>query len=191
MLLHQRLPRAALAFGRMRGAARPRHLVAALVLSAAGFIGIASQEGYTEKAIVPTQGDRPTLGFGSTFHEDGSPIKLGEATSPVRALVKAQAHISQEEDKFRASLPGVMLSQVEYDVYMDFVYQYGTSAWSKSSIRKHLLAGRYESACKALLLYKFSAGYDCSTPGNKRCAGVWTRQQQRHAQCMTAIQAVG
>jgi len=175
----------------MRGAVKPRVLVAALSLSAAGFVGLATKEGYTDKAIVPTQGDRPTLGFGSTFHEDGTPVKLGEVTSPVRALVKAQAHLSAEEAKFRDSLPGVALSQAEYDVYMDFVYQYGNTAWAKSSMRTHLLAGRYEPACNALLLYKYSAGYDCSTPGNKRCAGVWTRQQQRHAQCMAAVQAAG
>jgi hypothetical protein len=47
-----------------------------------------------------------------------------------------------------------------------------------------LLAGDYAGACKALLFYKFSAGYDCSTPGNKRCYGVWTRQIDRHSKCM-------
>ncbi|MDH0048596.1 glycoside hydrolase family protein [Comamonas terrigena] len=191
MPLHHRPPRISLVLGRMRGAVKPRVLVAALSLSAAGFVGLATKEGYTDKAIVPTQGDRPTLGFGSTFHEDGTPVKLGEVTSPVRALVKAQAHLSAEEAKFRDSLPGVALSQAEYDLYMDFVYQYGNAAWAKSSMRTHLQAGRYEPACNALLLYKYSAGYDCSTPGNKRCAGVWTRQQQRHAQCMAAIQAAG
>lgn len=191
MLLHHRPPRTAIVLGRMRGVANPRVLVAALSFSAAGFIGLAMQEGYTDKAVVPTQGDRPTLGFGSTFHEDGSPVKMGDTTTPVRALVKAQAHLSAEETAFRASLPGVTLSQAEYDVYMDFVYQYGNATWTKSSMRTHLMAGRYESACKALLLYKYSAGYDCSTPGNKRCAGVWARQQQRHAQCMAAVQAAG
>jgi hypothetical protein len=28
--------------------------------------------------------------------------------------------------------------------------------------------------------------FDCSTPGNKVCRGVWTRQQARHAACMEA-----
>ena len=36
----------------------------------------------------------------------------------------------------------------------------------------------------ALLAYRFSGGYDCSTPGNKRCAGVWTRQLERYETCM-------
>lgn len=169
---------------RMRGGVNPRLLVAGLSLSAAAFIGLAVHESYTDTAIVPTQGDRPTVGFGSTFHEDGSPVKMGDTTTPVRALIKAQAHIGREEAAFRDSLPGVALYQGEYDLYMDWVYQYGSSAWRKSSMRRELLAGNYTAACNALLAYRFAGGFDCSTPGNKRCAGVWTRQQERHAQCM-------
>lgn len=161
-----------------------RIAVAALTLSASAFIGLVSSEGYEEKSMIPTKGDRPTLGYGSTFHEDGSPVKMGEKTSPVRALIKAQAHISKEEKIFRESLPGVTLTQGEYDLYMDWTYQYGTGAWLKSSVRKNLLAGKYPEACASLLQYRFSAGYDCSTPGNKICAGVWARQQARYKTCM-------
>lgn len=163
-----------------------RLAVAGLALSAAGFIGIALSEHYVDRAMVPTKNDRPTIGFGSTFHEDGTPVQLGDTTTPARALVKAAAHIGKEEEAFRASLPGVKLHQAEYDLYMDWVYQYGTGAWQKSSMRRELLAGDYRAACDALLKYRFSGGFDCSTPGNKRCAGVWTRQIERHRKCMEA-----
>ncbi|WP_442919921.1 glycoside hydrolase family protein, partial [Methylobacillus sp.] len=101
-----------------------RMLAATLTLSASAFVGIVVSEGYTGKAIIPTKNDRPTVGFGSTYHEDGSSVKMGETTTPVRALIKAQAHISKEEERFRASLPGVKLHQAEYDLYMDWVYQF-------------------------------------------------------------------
>ena len=192
---------------RMRGGVNPRLLVAGLSLSAAALVGLVAREGYTDKATIPTQGDRPTVGFGSTFHEDGSPVKMGDTTTPVRALIKAQAHIGREEAAFRASLPGVALHQGEYDLYMDWVYQYGTGAWLKSSMRRELLAGNYVPACNALLDYRKLTSarqegpgwvvskrdaqgrptrweFDCSTPGNKVCRGVWTRQQERHAKCM-------
>ena len=75
--------------------------------------------------------------------------------------------------------------------------------------RTRLLAGQFAPACQALLGYRFmtspkregpgweafqwdAAGrpkrwrYDCSTPGNRICRGVWTRQQARHAACMEA-----
>lgn len=191
----------------MFGGANPRVLVAALSLSAAGLVGITVREHYTSTAIVPTQGDRPTVGFGSTYHEDGSPVKMGDTTTPVRALIKAQAHMSREEAVFRASLPGVALHQGEYDLYMDWVYQYGTPAWQRSNMRSELLAGNYTAACNALLDYRKLTSarqegpswvvskrdaqgrpirweFDCSTPGNKVCRGVWTRQLARHQKCM-------
>lgn len=163
-----------------------RSLVAGLSLSAAAFITLVVHEGYTDRAIVPTEGDVPTLGFGSTAHEDGRRVRMGERTDPVNALKKAHAHITKEEQRFRSSLPGAHLTQAEYDLYIDWVYQYGSGAWAKSSMRRELLAGNHIAACDALLRYRFVAGYDCSTPGNRRCMGVWTRQQQRHQQCLKA-----
>ena len=100
---------------------RARVVVASLSLSAAAFIGLVMDENYTDTAVIPTKNDRPTVGFGSTFHADGSPVKMGDRTTPVRALVTAQAHISREEVIFRASLEGASLHQAEFDVYMDWV----------------------------------------------------------------------
>lgn len=181
---------------------KQRTAVAALVLSIAGFLGMVEREGYSDKAVIPTEGDRPTLGFGSTFHEDGTPVKMGDTTTPVRALIKAKAHIDKEEVKFRESLPGVELYQEEYDQYWDWAYQFGVGAWLKSPMRTHLLAGQHPQACKALLAYRFVTSskpiagweqyapkrwrYDCSTPGNKVCRGVWTRQLNRYQACMEA-----
>lgn len=165
---------------------RDRIIVAILSMSAVGFVGLISQEGYVEQAMIPTKGDRPTVGFGSTFHEDGTPVKLGDRVTPERAMVKAKAHIDKDEKAFRASLQGVSLHQAEFDVYMDFFYQYGSGTWNRSSMRRHILAGEYRQACDALLRYKYAAGYDCSTPNNKRCSGVWLRQLDRHTKCMEA-----
>lgn len=164
-----------------------RVAVAALSLSAAGFIGLVSHEGYTEQAVIPTRGDVPTVGFGSTRHETGQPVKMGDRTTPVRALVTAAAHIRTEEDRFRASLPGVSLTQGEYDLYLDFVYNFGSGNWAQSSMRRHLLAGEHRAACDALLLWRRQAGRDCSQPENwgpGGCKGVWLRQQDRHQRCL-------
>jgi lysozyme len=172
-----------------KGKAGPARLVvAALSLSAAGLVGIVAHEGYTDSAVVPTKGDRPTVGFGSTFHEDGKPVRVGDRTDPVRALVKAKSHIDREERAFRETLPGVRLTQGEYDLYLDFTYQYGLTNWRTSSMRKRLRAGEYHAACDALLQWRKAAGYDCSTlvggKPNRRCWGVWERQLERHAKCI-------
>ena len=167
---------------------KTRIVVASLTLSASGLIGIAVHENYVSDAMIPTKNDRPTVGFGSTFHADGTPVKLGDKTDPVRALITLKAHVDKEEELFRKSLEGAYLYPAEYDLYVDFMYQFGISNWNGSSMRRHILAGEYRKACDALLMWKRSGGYDCSIPGNKRCAGVWTRQLERHAKCLEAQQ---
>lgn len=163
--------------------------VGLLTLSAAAFVALLASEGYSPIAYVPTQGDKLTIGFGSTMHEDGTPVTSSDRTDPVRAVIAAQAHIGKDEQAFRETLPGVSLSQAEYDLYLDFTYQYGIGNWRGSSMRRHLLAGDYVKACHALLMWRKQGGRDCSLPQNwgpKGCKGVWTRQQERHAKCMAA-----
>lgn len=164
---------------------RVKVLAATLTLSATGFLAIMVDENYTEKAVIPTKNDRPTLGFGSTFHEDGSAVKLGDTTTPVKALIKAKAHIDSKEKIFRKSIADVKVAQEEYDLYLDWTYQYGTGRWLSSSMLRNLKAGDYVAACNSILLYKYSGGYDCSIPGNKICAGVWTRNLKRNSACLS------
>jgi|TARA_R110002050_G_scaffold45998_2_gene108428 lysozyme len=163
--------------------------VAGLSLSAVAFITLIVSEGFSPTATVPVKGDRPTVGFGSTYHKDGSAVKMGETISPVNGLQTAQAHISKDEVRFRQSLLSVELTQAEYDLYIDWVYQYGIGRWLASPMRQRLIDGEYRQACDALLLpqYRTVAGYDCSTAGNKRCYGVWVRAQDRHRRCVDSL----
>lgn len=166
-----------------------RVAVAALTLSVAGFGAWLASEGFTPTPVIPTQGDVPTIGMGSTRYEDGTPVKLTDPPiTRQRAIALARNLHDQEEARFRESLPGVLLTQGEFDVYLDFVGQYGIGNWRGSSMRRHLIAGNYVAACESLLLYRKAAGYDCSTlidgKPNKRCYGSWVRQKERHAKCM-------
>lgn len=163
---------------------KQRIAVAALTMSAAGFAGWQASEGFTDHAVIPTKGDVPTIGHGSTRYEDGRPVRMGDKITRERAAILARNLMTADEKRFVASLPGVKLHQEEFDVYMDFVGQFGIGNWRASSMRRDLLMGDYVGACNALLLYKYSAGYDCSTPGNKRCYGVWTRQLGRNRKCL-------
>lgn len=163
-----------------------RVAVATLTMSAAGFAAWQASEGLTTEAVIPTKGDVPTIGHGSTHYEDDTPVKLGDRITPQRAVILAKNLQRVDEKRLAQSLPGVALYQAEFDVYMNFVGQFGIVNWRGSSMRRQLLASNYTEACHALLLYKFSAGYDCSTPGNKICYGVWTRQLERHAKCLAA-----
>ena len=165
---------------------RQRVSVGLLTVSLAGFGAWKASEGFTDTAVIPTKGDVPTIGHGSTRYEDGRPVRIGDTITPARAEVLARNLNSQAEKQFAASLPGVKLHQVEFDLYMDFIGQYGIGTWRKGSPRKSLLAGNYAQACNDLLKYRYAAGFDCSTPGNKRCWGVWSRQLERNAKCKAA-----
>ena len=179
-------------------AAGVRVAVASLTLSVAGFLAWTNSEGFTESPVIPTKGDVPTIGHGSTRYEDGTPVKMTDAPiTRARAAVLAKALHSEEEKRFQASLPGVQLTQGEFDVYLDFTGNYGIGNWRGSSMRRNLLAtvtakeadraGLYKAACNSLLRYRYAANYDCSTlvngKPNKRCWGVWERQLERHQKC--------
>nr|WP_321268170.1 glycoside hydrolase family protein [Alcaligenes faecalis] len=177
---------------------RARNAVAVLTVSLAGVATWIASEGSSPAVPgpdgtvllaphIPTKGDVPTIGHGSTRYEDGTRVTLQDPSiTRERAAQLARNLMSEDEAHFRASLPGVTLHQEEYDLYIDFVGQYGIGRWRSSSMRRYLLSGNYTAACKALLLYKYSSGYDCSTPGNKICYGVWDRQVKRYNACMAA-----
>ena len=164
-----------------------RRHVAALSVSAVMAVSLWVAEGYTDKAIIPVQGDRPTNGFGSTFRSDGTPVQMGDKTNPVEALQRSLAHIQKDENGLKRCVKAP-LSQVEYDLMVDFSYQYGVYRLCNSSMVRKANAGDYAGSCKGYLEYKKVQGYDCSTPGNKRCWGVWERSLNRYNDCMEAQQ---
>lgn len=164
----------------------PRSTFAALTLSAAGLIAIVSNEGFTDKAVIPIPGDRPTVGFGSTFNADGSPVKMGDTTTPQKALRMSLAHIGKDELRLARCVTGEV-SQIERDVLIDFAYWRGSGGACRSDVVQNINAGNYAAACEAYLNLdsRRAAGKDCKDPA-KRCRGVWLRAQERHAKCMAA-----
>lgn len=169
----------------------PRQPVEELTVSDAAIEARHTSEGFRAGPYIPTQGDVPTIGYGSTVYEGGKRVTLADPpVTKQRALQIAKHHQSKDEAAFRASIPGVMLYPGEYDLYLDFVYNFGQTNWRNSSMRRHLLAGNYPQACQSLLAWRRqgpSPGRDCSLPANwgpKGCKGVWLRQQERHSACM-------
>ena len=164
-----------------------RVAITALSFSAAGFAGLAVKEHYTDTAVIPTVNDRATVGLGSTFRNDGTPVQMGDTITPIQAIVRSINHIAKDESALKRCVTAP-LSQSEYDVLVDFAYQYGVAATCSSSMVRHANAGRYADSCNAYALYKRSGGYDCSTlvngKPNRRCWGVWTRSLERRDRCL-------
>ena len=165
---------------------KTRIAVAALSLSAMGFLGIVQHEGYREVAYIPVPGDRPTVGFGSTYNPDGTPVKMGDTTTPQKALRMSLAHIGKDELQLKRCVTGP-LSQQEYDILVDFAYWRGSGGACRSEVVQAINRGDYVASCNAYLNLdsRRAAGRDCSLPGSG-CRGVWVRAQERHKKCMEA-----
>jgi len=165
---------------------KQRLAVGALTLTAAGLVALTGHESYTSNAVIPIPGDRPTYGFGSTWREDGSPVRMGDTITPPKALRLAVAHIGKDELQLRRCVTGPM-HLAEWDVLVDFAYWRGAAGTCRSEVVRHINAGRYPDACAAYLALdsRRAAGKDCAEPENK-CRGVWLRAQERHDKCMEA-----
>ena len=147
----------------------------------------AKDEGFTPKPIIPTKNDVPTIAFGTTIYPNGVRVKMTDpAITREQGMYFLRHYMNEDAKRFNKTILNVPIYQHEYDAFIDYSYQFGIGNWRKSSMLKNLKAGKYKQACDSLLKYKYSGGYDCSTPGNKRCSGVWTRQLERHSKCMGA-----
>lgn len=143
-----------------------------------------AKEGFTSKPTIPVKGDVPTIGPGITVYPDGTKVKMTDPPiTRKQGLELLKAHMSKDAQRFNKTLVNVPISQIEYDLYMDFTYQFGTGAWSGSSMLRNLKQGKYKAACDSLLKWKYVAKRDCSIRKNG-CYGVWTRQVERHSKCM-------
>lgn len=115
--------------------------IAALVLSATGFLAVLGYEGYTDRAIQPLPGDKWTIGYGTT---EG--VKPGDRITPPQALRRAAKDISKKENAVKKCVT-VPLYQHEYDAYVSLAYNIGEGAFCASTLVKKLNSGDYLGAC--------------------------------------------
>lgn len=173
----------------MRAAAKIA--VAALSLSAAGLGWLVANEGGQHlQAYRPTPKDVPTICLGSTRHIDGSRVKMGDALSKEQCDALDRSNIARFEASVRKCTKAP-ISQVEYDTLVDFAFNVGVSGYCKSTMVRLINARHYIDACYQYRRWRYHAGFDCSTPGNRICAGIWTRRLQAEAKCLHANGIVG
>lgn len=156
---------------RQLGAAS-RNIIGAIALSAAGLVGIAQYEGYSDNAIIPVPGDVPTLGFGTT-----QGVKLGDKTSPPKALERL-LHDAQTAVNGVLRCVLVPLTQGELDVYVSLAYNIGVHAFCNSTLVRLLNAGQYPQACAQILRWNQVAG--------KPNKGLMNRRQDEYTDCLAA-----
>lgn len=149
---------------------KTRTMISALVLSAAGLVGIVQWEGYSSTAYVPVPGDVPTIGFGTT-----AGVKPGDTITPQAALVRALADVSKFEGALRECVR-VPLHQWEYDVAVSFSYNVGSKAFCSSTLVRKWNAGDYEGGCNELLRWVYAGG--------RRVQGLVNRRERERQACL-------
>jgi len=152
-----------------------RIAVAALSMSAAAFVGLVAHEGYRDKAYIPVPGDRPTLGYGSTTHADGRPVKLGDTTTPTKALARTMMDVDKFQGAMRQCVR-VPLYQHEYDSLVQFAYNIGSDALCKSTLMRKLNAGDYEGACNEMTKWVYAGG--------RKVQGLVNRREAERKLCL-------
>jgi len=152
-----------------------RIAVAALSMSAAAFVGLVAHEGYRDKAYIPVPGDRPTLGHGSTTHADGRPVKLGDTTTPTKALARTMMDVDKFEGGLRQCVR-VPLYQHEYDSLVQFAYNIGPDALCKSTLMRKLNAGDYAGACNEMTKWVYAGG--------RKVQGLVNRREAERKLCL-------
>jgi lysozyme len=151
--------------------------VAALAVSAALAVGVANHEGFRTAAYMPTPNDRPTVGYGTTFHPDGRPVQMGERISKERALV----YLHNDLDKFASAVKRcapVPMYDYEFSAYVSLTYNIGETAFCRSTIAKRLKAGDYAGACYGILAWDKQKGVTL--------AGLTNRRREEYQTCIGA-----
>ena len=152
-----------------------RTAVAGLVLAASTLVGIALKESYTENTVIPVPGDVPTFGFGTTHHADGTPVKMGEKTTPPRALVDLLHEADQVAKAVKRCAP-VPMYAYEFASYVSLTYNIGETAFCNSTVVKRLKAGDYVGACEAILMWDKVKG--------RTVRGLTVRRQAEYRECI-------
>lgn len=120
-------------------------------------------------AYIPTPGDVPTIGFGTT-----NGVKLGDKTTPTQALNRAMVDIQKFEGAVKSCVQ-VPLTQGEYDAYISLSYNIGSSAFCNSTLVKRLNQSEYALACQEILRWNRFQG--------KELAGLTKRRQEEYLKC--------
>ena len=171
-----------------------RIVATGLTIGSAALLSMTQQSEGLKTTAYNDSGKVATIGIGTTQYRTGEKagqkVKLGDTITKEQAYAELRAYYDEVGKQVVDSLKKpngeyVALYQSEFDIILDFSYQYGIGAWKKSSIRQAYLDGDYIQACENYLKYKFVGKNDCSK-ANSGCRGVWLRSQKRRDDCLKA-----
>jgi lysozyme len=148
-----------------------------LVVSALGIAAFVGYEGYSPRAYDDGVGVQ-TVGFGSTRHLDGTPVKAGDTVTPQRAVVMLAKDADRIWREAARCIGEVPLYQHEADAFASLAYNIGSGAFCRSTLVKKLKQSPpdYEGACREILRW--------NRAGGQVLPGLVKRRQAEYRMCM-------
>ena len=146
-------------------------------ISSLGLELIKEFEGFSANAyLCPAK--IPTIGWGNTFYENGTKVKLGDQISKTDALKLLEVVANRDfADKIFPAIK-VKVSQSQFDAMCSLSYNIGTGAFLKSTLLKKVNAGDFIGAGEEFLRWNKACG--------KEVLGL-TKRREREKQLFLSL----
>ena len=146
-------------------------------ISSRGLELIKDFEGFSSSAYL-CLAKIPTIGYGNTFYENGTKVKLGDQISKTDALKLLEVVANRDfADKIFPSIK-VKVTQSQFDAMVSLAYNIGTGAFLKSTLLKKVNAGDFAGASEEFLRWNKSGG--------KEVLGL-TKRREREKQLFQSL----
>ena len=146
-------------------------------ISSRGLELIKDFEGFSSSAYLDVV-NIPTIGWGNTFYEDGTKVKLGDQISKTDALKLLEVVANRDfADKIFPSIK-VKVTQSQFDAMVSLAYNIGAGAFLKSTLLKKVNAGDFAGAGEQFLRW--------NKAGEKEVLGL-TRRREREKQLFLSL----
>ena len=115
-------------------------------------------EGFRSKPYLCPAGV-PTIGYGSTRYEDGTPVTLKDGPiDQARANAIMRTTLAREYEPAVQRYVKVPLTQGQYDALVDFAYNAGAKNLLQSTLLKKLNSKNYAGASKEFEKWVYGGG---------------------------------
>ena len=113
-------------------------------------------EGFSSTAYL-CSAKKATIGYGNTFWEDGTPVKIGDQISKERA----ETLLKHVVDGFSVAVEvdiKIEVSQNQFDAMVSLAYNIGLGAFKNSTLLRQLNRGNFVGASQEFLRWDKSNG---------------------------------
>ena len=113
-------------------------------------------EGFSSVAYL-CSAKKATIGYGNTFWEDGTPVKIGDQISKERA----ETLLKHVVDNFSVAVEvdiKIEVSQNQFDAMVSLAYNIGLGAFKNSTLLRQLNRGNFVGASQEFLRWDKSNG---------------------------------